>query len=134
MDENQLAKSKDVDTKAQQEKEKELKKKQKKEQKRANKIVLSPFKSLLYAALIFMIIGFIFFFFGSELDIVESGYRAFLIFSTVYVGIGLLVLIFFYGVYRLKTNENNMSNSMGGSFDDDEDMERIINETEEFDQ
>jgi H+/gluconate symporter-like permease len=132
MDEKELAKSKENDTKAQKEKEKELKKRQKEEQKKANKIVLSPFKSLLLASLMFTIIGFLVFYFGSEFDIVESSYRAFLIFSTIYVGIGLIVLIFFYSLYRIKVNESKKENDRNGSqnFDYEEDeMDRIMNES-----
>lgn len=132
MDEKELAKSKEDDTKAQKEKEKELKKRQKEEQKRANKIVISPFKSLLIAALMFTIIGFLVFYFGSEFDIVESSYRAFLIFSTIYVGIGLIVLIFFYSIYRIKVNESNKENEKNSNqnFDYEEDeMDRIMNES-----
>lgn len=132
MDEKELAKSKENDTKAQKEKEKELKKRQKEEQKKANKIVLSPFKSLLLASLMFTIIGFLVFYFGSEFDIVESSYRAFLIFSTIYVGIGLIVLIFFYSLYRIKVNESKKENDRNGSqnFDHEEDeMDRIMNES-----
>ena len=132
MDEKELAKSKENDTKAQKEKEKELKKRQKEEQKKANKIVLSPFKSLLLASLMFTIIGFLVFYFGSEFDIVESSYRAFLIFSTIYVGIGLILLIFFYSLYRIKVNESKKENDRNGSqnFDYEEDeMDRIMNES-----
>ena len=132
MDEKELAKSKEDDTKAQKEKEKELKRRQKEEQKKANKIVISPFKSLLLAALMFTIIGFLVFYFGSEFDIVESSYRAFLIFSTIYVGIGLIVLIFFYSLYRIKVNESKKENekSSNQNFDYEEDeMDRIMNES-----
>lgn len=131
MDEKELAKSKELDIKAQKDKEKELKKRQKIEQKKANKIVISPFKSLLLAALMFTIIGFLVFYIGSEFDVVESSYRAFLIFSTIYVGIGLIVLIFFYSLYRIKINEanakNNKENPSGFNFEEDE-MNRIMEE------
>lgn len=130
MDEKELAKSKELDSKTQKEKEKELQRKQKIEQKKANKIVISPFKSLLLAALIFTIIGFLVFYFGSEFDIVESSYKAFLIFSIIYVGIGLVVLIFFYALYRIKVNEQNPSKSMNANFNnEDDEMERIIEES-----
>lgn len=130
MDEKELAKSKELDSKSQKEKEKELKKKQKLEQKKANKIVISPFKSLLLAALIFTIIGFLVFYFGSEFDIVESSYRAFLIFSIIYVGVGLVVLIFFYGLYRIKLNEQNPKKLKNTIFSNEEDeMDRIIEES-----
>jgi hypothetical protein len=134
MDEKELAKSKEQDTKAQKDKEKELKKRQKEEQKRANKIVLSPFKSLLIAALMFTIIGFLVFYLGSEFDIVESSYRAFLIFTTIYVGIGLIILVFFYSLYRIKVNEANAKSKKDNSksFDsEDEEMDRIIQEVEQ---
>lgn len=130
MDEKQLAKSKENDSKSQKEKENELKKRQKIEQKKANKIVLSPFKSLLFASLIFTIIGFLVFYFGSEFDIVESSYRAFLIFSIIYVGVGLLVLIFFYALYRIKVNEQNPNNIKKSNYNFDEnEMNRIIEES-----
>lgn len=130
MDEKELAKSKELDSKTQKEKEKELKRKQKIEQKKANRIVISPFKSLLLAALIFTIIGFLVFYFGSEFDIVESSYKAFLIFSIIYVGVGLVVLIFFYALYRIKLNEQNPSKSMNANFNnEDDEMDRIIEES-----
>lgn len=132
MDEKELAKSKEEDIKAQKEKEKEQKKRQKEEQKNANKIVISPFKSLLLAALMFTIIGFLVFYFGSEFDIVESSYRAFLVFTTIYVGIGMIVLIFFYSLYRIKVNESKKEEDRNSSqnFDYEEDeMDRIMNES-----
>lgn len=130
MDEKQLAKSKENDSKSQKDKENELKKRQKIEQKKANKIVLSPFKSLLFASMIFTIIGFLVFYFGSEFDIVESSYRAFLIFSIIYVGVGLLVLIFFYALYRIKVNEQNPNNNKKSNYNFDEnEMDRIIEES-----
>lgn len=132
MDEKELAKSKEEDIKAQKEKEKEQKKLQKEEQKNANKIVISPFKSLLLAALMFTIIGFLVFYFGSEFDIVESSYRAFLVFTTIYVGIGMIVLIFFYSLYRIKVNESKKEEDRNSSqnFDYEEDeMDRIMNES-----
>ncbi len=77
-------------------KEKRQKKRELKEQKRIRGIIDLPFKLLLNISLIICLLFFIIQFVGNSLEFPRSLYYTFLLFVTVYLGGGLVMVAYFF--------------------------------------
>ncbi len=98
--------------KKQKEREKNLKERQKRKKKRIqrekrkiNEKINMPFKLLLNLAIVGGLITFLSSFFGRGNDLVDSIYHSFIVFSGLFLGIGIVMAIIFFFVSENKIKE-----------------------------
>jgi len=111
------------------ERERRVKLKEKKEERRIRKIVRFPFKLLFQGALLFTLLTFIILYFGSDVEVYRALYLSFIIFSSLYLGIGLIMT----GVIYFVSQEKIIEMKKNKREEDKKEKERLKNEEEELD-
>lgn len=123
MSDRNLESEKKEDLKKQKQKEVDILKAQKKEDKKIDKLVTKPFVVLFNLGALLSVISFVVFFFGSGHNPVNSLYYAFLIFCSVFVGIGLVLILLYFikaNNQKLKKEHEDFELNNKNNIDDDE--------------
>lgn len=103
--------------------------KEKNEERRIRKIVRFPFKILFQAALLFTLLTFIVLYFGSSTEVYRALYLSFIIFTSLYLGIGLIMT----GVIYFVSQEKLIEKKRQKREDEAKEKERLAQEEEELD-
>jgi len=103
--------------------------KEKNEERRIRKIVRFPFKILFQAALLFTLLTFIVLYFGSSTEVYRALYLSFIIFTSLYLGIGLIMT----GVIYFVSQEKLIEKKRQKREDEAREKERMEQEEEELD-
>ena len=75
------------------------------ERRRIMKIVNFPFKALMQGSLLAAVITFIILYVNSEFDLLPSAFNSFLVFATLYIGIGIIMIAVFFTISEIKKKE-----------------------------
>lgn len=86
-------------------KEKKIKKAEEKEKKRIKSIIDFPFKLLLQSCLLITVLAFIIQYFGAEIELSKAIFYSFLLFTLLYLGIGLVIVAIFFVLSDNKKQE-----------------------------
>lgn len=82
-----------------------IKVKEKREIKRINELIRFPFKILFQVSFLFSVLFFIVLLFGRGDTIVEALFSAFLLFTALYLGVGVLIVAITYSISEDKKKE-----------------------------
>lgn len=104
-EEAELKKRQKEKLKKKKEKEKRIEKQKKREMKRIKSLVNLPFKLLLQVSSLITALSFIVIFFGYETPLMRTIYLCFLIFTMLYLGLGLVMIAIFFLVSQDKIVE-----------------------------
>jgi len=104
-EEAELKKRQKEKLKKKQEKEKRIEKQKKREMKRIKSLVNLPFKLLLQVSSLITALSFIVIFFGYETPLMRTIYLCFLIFTMLYLGLGLVMIAVFFLISQDKIVE-----------------------------
>lgn len=85
--------------------EKRQKKKQKEEMKRIKSIIDFPFKTLFHVSSLITLIYFIVTFFGSDKLLYKAIYNSFIVFTSLYLGFGIVIVAIFLVISEKKEKE-----------------------------
>ncbi len=85
--------------------EKRQKKKQKEEMKRIKSIIDFPFKTLFHVSSLITLLYFIVVFFGSDKLLYKAIYNSFIVFTSLYLGLGIVIVAIFLVISEKKEKE-----------------------------
>lgn len=97
-----------LELKERKEKEKQKQKTEKEEKKRINNILNFPVKFLTQLSLVIGLLFFMAKYFGSNSDLVDSFYYAFLLFAVIYLGGGLILILVVFMISKQKEREREL--------------------------